>query len=100
MSQHAIARCPQWQDLDEAGRKEFWASLALRHCRGIGPRTQAAPEGRAAEIVCLLQEGPLHVDDLAERLRVRPAELSALLLQLELSGRIRRLPGARYEATS
>lgn len=34
-------RCPQWQDLDEAGRKEFWASLALRHCRGIGPRTQA-----------------------------------------------------------
>ena len=42
MSQYAIVRCPQWQDLDEAGRKEFWASLALRHCRGIGPRTQAA----------------------------------------------------------
>lgn len=67
---------------------------------GEVPGRQAAPEGRAAEIVCLLQEGPLHVDDLAERLRVRPAELSALLLQLELSGRIRRLPGARYEATS
>lgn len=67
---------------------------------GEVPGRPAAPEGRAAEIVCLLQEGALHVDGLAERLRVRPAELPALLLQLELSGHIRRLPGARYEAIS
>ncbi|MBO4793229.1 MAG: DNA-processing protein DprA, partial [Deltaproteobacteria bacterium] len=26
------------QRLDEAGRNEFWASLALRHCPGMGPR--------------------------------------------------------------
>lgn len=42
MSENIIACCPQWQSLDEAGRKEFWASLALRHCRGVGPRTQAS----------------------------------------------------------
>lgn len=58
----------------------------------------AAPEGEAAEAFRLLQEGPLHVDDLAARLHVRPASLAALLLQLELAGRVRRLPGARYEA--
>lgn len=33
--------CPRWQELDETGRREFWASLALRHCRGLGPRTRA-----------------------------------------------------------
>lgn len=27
--------------LDEAQRTEFWATLALRHCRGIGPRSCA-----------------------------------------------------------
>lgn len=42
MSSYDTAHCPTWQDLDEAGRKEFWASLALRHCRGLGPRTRAA----------------------------------------------------------
>ncbi len=33
--------CPRWQELDETGRREFWASLALRHCWGLGPRTRA-----------------------------------------------------------
>lgn len=42
MSPHDAAHCPAWQDLDEAGRREFWASLALRHCRGLGPRTRAS----------------------------------------------------------
>ena len=27
--------------LDEAGRAEYWATLALRHCRGIGARSRA-----------------------------------------------------------
>ena len=49
-------RSPQWQDLDEAGRKEFWASLALRHCRGIGPRTQAALVKRFGSAYQALQQ--------------------------------------------
>lgn len=27
--------------MDEAARKEYWASLALRHCRGLGARSAA-----------------------------------------------------------
>ena len=76
--------------LGAEGLRDIWHQAKLRG-RGYS---------RAAEIVCLLQEGPLHVDELADRLRVRPAELPALLLQLELSGHVRRLPGARYEAIS
>lgn len=30
---------PAFADLDEAGRAELWAALALRHSPGIGPRT-------------------------------------------------------------
>lgn len=56
MSQNSIACCPQWQNLDEAGRKEFWASLALRHCRGIGPRTQASFLKRFGSAYQALQE--------------------------------------------
>lgn len=30
-----------WQAMDEAARREFWAGLALRHCRGLGARSAA-----------------------------------------------------------
>ena len=30
-----------WAFMDEATRKEYWASLALRHCRGLGARSAA-----------------------------------------------------------
>ena len=30
-----------WAFMDEAARKEYWASLALRHCRGLGARSGA-----------------------------------------------------------
>ena len=48
----------------------------------------------------LLQaHGPLHIDDLLSHLPDHNAgTLSALLLMLELSGAVRRLPGAVYEA--
>ncbi len=50
-------------------------------------------------IVPLLREqGPLHVDALGAALGRSPAELAPVLLGLEIMGRIRRLPGARYEA--
>lgn len=32
---------PTWADMDEAARTEYWASLALRHCRGVGARSCA-----------------------------------------------------------
>ena len=56
MISSASAHCPTWQDLDEAGRKEFWASLALRHCRGLGPRTQASLLQRFGNAFAALQQ--------------------------------------------
>lgn len=32
---------PTWAGMDEAARTEYWASLALRHCRGLGARSCA-----------------------------------------------------------
>lgn len=73
------------------------------------PAANAAPvpspatahlSGDAAAVVELLRAAPLHVDDLAVRLQRTPAALASLLLQLELAGQIRRLPGARYEVSA
>ena len=33
--------CKTLAVMDEAARKEYWASLALRHCRGLGARSAA-----------------------------------------------------------
>lgn len=65
--------------------------------RTDGEADTAAPA--QDNIVPLLREqGPLHVDALGAALGRSPAELAPLLLGLEIMGRIRRLPGARYEA--
>ncbi|WP_308621007.1 DNA-processing protein DprA [uncultured Desulfovibrio sp.] len=47
----------------------------------------------------LRENGAVHIDTLAQALEISVAELSALLVGLEILGRVRRLPGARYEAT-
>ena len=33
-----VSFIPTWADMDEAARTEYWAALALRHCRGLGAR--------------------------------------------------------------
>lgn len=109
---HAMTADPAGQEGEPDGRNSGTQSMSARpaekaaaeerpeaHASAVAAEPQAAvPEGEAAEALRLLQEGPLHVDDLAARLHVRSASLAALLLQLELAGRVRRLPGARYEA--
>lgn len=83
------------------GRPPATGGEVLAEAGTEAPAAQpSAPVGKAAEVVRLLRQGALHVDALAERLHVRPASLAALLLELELSGQVRRLPGARYEVTS
>ena len=32
---------PEWAGMDARAREEFWASLALRHCKGLGARSAA-----------------------------------------------------------
>jgi len=62
-------------------------------------QTQKSPEpdGAAGEVLRVLsREKALHADDVASRLGRTSAELAEPLLQLELDGWIRVLPGARY----
>lgn len=67
--------------------------------QGAGGTTDPAAASPQDNIVPLLREqGPLHVDALGAALGRSSAELAPVLLGLEIMGRIRRLPGARYEA--
>src|SRR5687768_9742794 len=55
------------------------------------------PEGALAEVLAVLSsEEGAHVDAVAERLKRRSGDVAEALLQLELGGWIRALPGARY----
>ena len=47
---------------------------------------------------CLRGQGPMQADALAVALDMPIHELNALLIGLEMLGRVKRLPGARYEA--
>ena len=76
----------------------------------LGPlaRRTAAPDPEASErpepsdpgrtILALLEDGPRDLDALARALELSPAELSGLLLELELTGLVRR-DGARIART-
>jgi DNA processing protein len=52
------------------------------------------PEER--EILETLGPEPLHIDEVIERRGKEPSATAALLLQLELKGRVRQMPGKRY----
>ena len=57
------------------------------------------PEGEAGRLWRALRErGEALPDDLAQDLKLNPAEVLGLLTQLELTGHVRVLPGGRYEA--
>ncbi|HEX5038127.1 MAG TPA: DNA-processing protein DprA [bacterium] len=57
-----------------------------------------AETGDAGEILKLLTEGPRHFDDLIAGSGIGVEKLSGLLVDLEIRGKIRALPGGRYEA--
>lgn len=66
--------------------------------RAVGSPARGGPKERL--LAHLRQKGALHIDTLAQDLELSVAELSALLVGLEILGAVRRLPGARYEALS
>lgn len=68
------------------------------HGAGEGADAVAASSAQDNIVPLLRERGPLHVDALGAALGRSPAELAPVLLGLEIMGRIRRLPGARYEA--
>ncbi|MEE0814915.1 MAG: DNA-processing protein DprA, partial [Desulfovibrio fairfieldensis] len=56
------------------------------------------PDRKERLLHCLRGQGPMQVDALAVALDMPIHELNALLIGLEMLGRVKRLPGARYEA--
>lgn len=74
-----------------------------RHGPAAGPLCPSAdalvPEERKERLLaCLRAQGAMQADALALALDISVSELNALLIGLEMLGRIKRLPGARYEA--
>ena len=57
-------------------------------------------EGPAGAILRDLETGPLQMDDVIHRAGLPPQEVCALLLDLELQGLLKQLPGKRYQLTS
>ncbi|MEI6161638.1 MAG: DNA-protecting protein DprA, partial [Roseococcus sp.] len=51
--------------------------------------------GAAAQVIEMIGATPIAVDELGRRCQLSPSELSAILLELELAGRIETLPGNR-----
>lgn len=52
----------------------------------------------AGKIIQCLGKGPMHIEELSEALNENINEINSKLVFLELLGKIRRLPGARFEA--
>ncbi len=82
-----------WEDvvgeLPETWRRCLKAPVAAPACAPIG----APDEGKLLD---LISSEPVHIDRLIERSGVAPGRTAALLLTLELNGRVRQLPGQRY----
>jgi DNA processing protein len=58
------------------------------------------PDGAAAALLDHLGHDPVRLDTLAERSGLTPAHLLAMLLPLELEGRVAQLPGGLYQRVS
>ena len=56
--------------------------------------------GAAGEILRDLEAGPLQVDEVIERTGLSPQQVSQMLLEMELQGLLRQLPGKRYALNS
>ncbi|GHT90391.1 DNA processing protein DprA [Betaproteobacteria bacterium] len=61
------------------------------------PEPSAATNDHAAQVLAQLGHAPCTLDELAERTSLSADTLLALLLDLELAGRIAPLPGNRYQ---
>ncbi len=57
--------------------------------------TAEPPAGAHAQVIALLSPEPTKVDDLVRRCQFSPSAVLAVLLELELAGRVRTLPGSR-----
>jgi DNA processing protein len=54
---------------------------------------------KEAAIYELLARSPLHIDDIIAQTELTAAEVSSMLLHLELKGAVTQLPGTHYAVT-
>lgn len=74
------------------------ASDILEELRwGVAEATAGAPPADDDPLLQALGYDPITLDALVERTGTAPAELAARLLELELDGRVARLPGQRFQ---
>ena len=62
-------------------------------------KTEPKLEGEQGKIWEALHTEPLHVDNIGRMVGLSPPQLAPLLLDMELKGLIRQLPGMRYTRT-
>src|ERR1043166_9292158 len=77
------------------------APQLLPRVGGVGPGAPALPKNVSDEVrkvFALLQEKSLQIDEVIESSGFPSAKVSQILLELELSGFLRQLPGKRYIA--
>ena len=82
-----------WEDV-VAELPETW-----RRClkeRAAAPASTPALEADEGQLLELVGSEPVHIDRLIGRSGVPSGRTAALLLALELKGRVRQLPGQRY----
>jgi DNA processing protein len=74
--------------------------LAGRQASPVKPKRTLGPNASEdmQKIYALLQQGSLHIDQVIEGSGCSPSRVSEILLELELEGFLRQLPGQRYTA--
>ncbi|MDO9708431.1 DNA-processing protein DprA [Paracraurococcus lichenis] len=79
----------------------FAASPAWTAAEPAEDSMAAAPEppGDAAQVLDLLGTSPIAVDEVVRRCHLSPSAIQAILLDLELAGRVELLPGNRVALT-
>ncbi len=79
-------------------REMMWDDLSVADRVAVAPieRDDLTPDQRGL-MSCFRTNDPLSIDELSELSQLGISELSVLLMELELMGEIRMLPGSRYE---
>jgi DNA processing protein len=80
------------QDILEELRWGGAASVAA-----ITTLAQAKPDGAEEQVLAFLGDAPCALDTLSARSGLTPADLLAMLLPMELAGRVAQLPGGLYQ---
>ena len=91
------SKAPSWSTAPNDILEEL-APLARRAARGVDARRRQHARRRAKDpVLDALGFDPIGLDALVARTGQGAAELSARLLDLELQGRVARLPGQRFQ---